>query len=101
MGSRVINDDMLKRVYQAESVIYNWMSHELKDITSPEECFEELVKEGYYEYNSKNKAHSFREDLRNLRDHNMLDIFSKINISQVAPYRPWIIQKNHKGNSII
>jgi hypothetical protein len=91
MGKRMLNIEILQRVKQAEDIIYDWMLNSKKAITEPETFFEVLVKCGLYKYDSKGRAHYFREDLRTLRDNNKLDIFTKINVIQNAPGRPWII----------
>lgn len=89
---RILTNEVLQRVKSSEVVIHTWMKNKEKSYTEPEECFEQLVKAGLYKYDSKNKAHYFREDLRNLRENNNLNIFTKIFVTQDAPGRPWAIK---------
>lgn len=92
MKKRIISTEVLKRVRRTEEIIYERMINSNNPVTRPELCIEVLVSAGVYEFDSKNKAHFFREDLRNLRENNKLDEFTKISISQESPGKPWIIK---------
>ena len=70
---RVITNDVLQRVSKTDQVISMWMSaNKISEIT-PEDCMSLLVEKNVYEYDSNNRGHYFREDLRTLRDNNQLN----------------------------
>lgn len=61
--------------------------------TTPEECMEILVEKLIYVYDSNGRGHHFREDLRTLRDNNILaSEFDKITVKQRIPGAPWHIE---------
>lgn len=91
MKKRIITNEVLQRVNRAEVIIKDWMIKNNQVCTTPEECFDNLVKAGIYNYSRNQKASEFREDLRNLRDNGKIDIFTEIKVHQTIPRSSWKI----------
>jgi|GEM_PF-6246069 len=89
---RVITNEVLQRVDRADQVLSNWMRANGIYEIDPEGCMSKLVESGIYKYDSKNKGHHFREDLRTLRDNNKLDLFTNLVIEQNKPRSRWLIK---------
>lgn len=88
---RVITNDILVRAAKADMLISNWMREKSLSDTDPEDCISLLVEQGIYSYDSKGKAHHFREDLRTLRDCERINVFKQIKIEQKMPGSRWFI----------
>lgn len=88
---RQVNSELINRVRKAEKIILACMAE--NSSTTPELCMPELVKHDVYKYDSKGRGHHFREDLRTLRDNNMLETtFEKIKVKQSKPGAHWYIE---------
>ena len=88
--TRIVTDELINRVHRAEETIYDWMT--IKNIveTTPELCMEVLANKLLYKYDSNGRGHHFREDLRTLRDNDLLGTtFKRIAVKQRVHGAAW------------
>lgn len=92
MGKRrELNNRIFTRIAQVDKIISNWLHEKSIPEVDPEGCMPLLVKQGLYPYDSKGKAHHFREDLRTLRDCGRIDAFENLKVEQKVPGARWYI----------
>lgn len=88
---------VIKRIVAVNIVLIGWMTHENITETTPEQCYERLAEAHIYP--QREGSNRFRNDLRYLRDHNLLDIFFDIRVYQ-ARNRLWHIEVNSSSMAL-
>lgn len=85
------------RIGYIEAVLINWMRANNLSITTPDDCMDELIRQGIYaEPLGKVRALAFRNDLRKLKDtYGMPYDTGSIRIEQEAEYQKWYIYLNN------
>lgn len=95
---RELTNEVLVRSKKVDTIVSNWMYEKSLSEVDPEACISLLVEYGVYHYDSKGKAHYFREDLRTLRDCGKIGIFEHIKVEQNVPGTRWVISLYNKNN---
>lgn len=82
-----------KRINDVELVLVNWMRNQHISFTTPDDCIDELIRQGIYKTPiGKDTALAFRTDLRSVRDtYGMPYDMGLIRIEQEAEYQNWYI----------
>lgn len=82
-----------KRLNNVEIALVNWMRLNNLKLTTPDDCMDELIRQGVYaEPRGKARAKRLRDDLRKLRDtYGMPYDTGSIRIEQEAEYQKWYI----------
>lgn len=92
----MLGRDFFIRINQIDKLIYDWMDKRNVVKTTPAEIIEFLISKEVYASNNRN-GKLFRDDLRVLRDNEILHLFKYIDVKQEYEGSTWHIYK--KNNS--